>query len=111
MLKKIMSLLIISSFLAPCHAYENYMLMTDKKVTNIKVSNEDVITVKPIVSLNCDGNSMMIIPRSVGRSNLSFCKGKKRIKLWVIVKANKTCIKKVNGVKVVPMGLPPELIN
>ena len=111
MLKKIISLLIVISFVAPCHAYENYMLMTDKKVTNIKVSNENVITVKPIVSLKCEGNSMMVIPRNIGCSNLYFCKGKKRIKLWVKVKENKTCIKKVNGVKAVPMDLPPELMN
>jgi len=111
MLKKICTVLIISCVAAPVLAYENYMLMADKKVTGIKVLNEDILTLKPILSTKCEGNTMLVIPKCVGKTKISFCKGKKRVCIKVKVKQNETCIKNKNGVKFVKLDLPPELIQ
>ena len=52
---------------------------------------------------------MIIIPHQTGYTRLSFCKGKKHINLLVKVSENETCIKHVNGIKLIPIDLPPEL--
>lgn len=107
-MKKIILLasLLIAS---PCMAYQNYMLMTDHKISKIKVSNEDIITVEPMVNLKKSGQTLMIVAHNVGSSRLSFCKGKKRINMCVRVRENETCIKRINGIKLIPVDLPPEL--
>ncbi len=111
MMKKFIFILMICLMSSPCMAFENYMLMTDHTITDIKISNEDIITVEPMNTLKGEGCgfAMMIIPHNVGTTRLSFKKGKKRMNLCVRVTENRTCIKHVNGVKLVPVDLPPEL--
>lgn len=108
-MKKIVILLAGLFIASPCMAYQNFMLMADHKLSKVKVSNEEIITVEPMVNLSCTGQAMMIIPHKEGRARLSFCKGKKRINLCVRVKEDETCIKRINGVKLIPVDLPPEL--
>ena len=108
-MKKILLVLIMMFASLPCFAFQNYMVLTDKQISKIKVSNEEIITVQPIKALNNEGKAMMIIPHNIGYARLSFCKGKKHINLLVKVTENETCIKHVNGVKLIPIDLPPEL--
>lgn len=121
-MKKILLTALISFVTLPCMAFENYMVLTDHPISKVKVGNENIITVEPIETNACTrkeiekygeekcfSKSMMIIPHCVGSTKLSFCKGKKRIRLTVRVYENETCIKRVNGVKLVPVDLPPEL--
>lgn len=109
MKKLILIALLVLFEISPCMAFQNYMLMTDYKLSNIKVSNENILTVEPMVNLKYYGQAMMLIPHNVGNTRLSFCKGKKRVNLCIRVKENETCIKRVNGVKLIPVDLPPEL--
>ena len=66
-----------------------------------------IMGVEETVSSN--GKAMIIIPHQTGYTRLSFCKGKKLINLLVKVSENETCIKHVNGIKLIPIDLPPEL--
>lgn len=108
-MKKIILILTALFIALPSFAYQDYMLMTDYKLSKIKVSNEEVITVEPMVNLNCTGQAMMIIAHNTGKARLSFCKGRKRVNLCVRVKEDETCIRRKNGVKLIPVDLPPEL--
>ena len=87
-MKKILSLFFIIFMSAPCFAFQNYMVLTDKQISKIKVSNEEIITVQPIKALNNEGKAMIILPHQTGYTRLSFCKGKKHINL--IVKVEKS---------------------
>lgn len=108
-MKKILLLFLMIFMSAPCFAFQNYMVLTDKQISKIKVSNEEIITVQPIKALNNEGKAMIILPHQTGYTRLSFCKGKKHINLLVKVSENETCIKHVNGIKLIPIDLPPEL--
>lgn len=102
--------LIFSLFVSmPAMAYQNYILMADKPITNIQISNDEVLKVEPISSTKGKGTSMMIIPRTVGATRLSFCKGRKKMHLCVSISEDKTYIKSKNGIKLVPVDLPVEL--
>lgn len=102
-------ILVILFFASPCMAFQNYLVMTDHPITKVKVGCEKIITVEHIQDLNCKSNTLLIVPQTLGATKLSFCKGKKRICLKVTVYENLTCIRHVNGVKLVPVDLPAEL--
>lgn len=108
-MKKLL-VLIISLFISlPAMAYQNYILMADKQITNIEVSNSDILKIEPMCTTKGKGCSMMLIPKNIGSTRLSFCKGRKKINLCITVFQNKTCIEKISGVKLVPVDLPLEL--
>lgn len=103
-------ILIISLFVSmPAMAYQNYILMADKQISNIEVSNPDILKIEPMCTTKGKGCSMMLIPKNIGSTRLSFCKGRKKIHLCISVFKDKTCIEKINGVKLVPVDLPVEL--
>lgn len=102
--------LIVSLFISmPAMAYQNYILMADKQITNIEVSNSDILKIEPMCTTKGKGCSMMLIPKNIGATRVSFCKGRKKINLCITIFQDKTCIEKINGVKLVPVDLPLEL--
>lgn len=108
-MKKILLMLAMLFISSPSFAFQNYMVLTDKNISKIKVSNENIITVQPIKTLNCESKAMIIIPHGVGYSRLSFKKGRRNINLLIKVNNDSTCMKHINGVKYIPIDLPPEI--
>ena len=108
-MKKILLILSILFFSTPCFAFQNYLVVTDYPLTKLNVACEDIIDIKMIQNPNCKGSTFLIIPKCLGATKLTFCKGIKRIKLKVIVYEDMTCIKHVNGVKFIPIEVPTEL--
>ena len=104
-MKRFFSILILSIISLPCFGFENYILMTDRTVSNVEVKNPEILDVK-IVDSNVYNERMMIVyPKQVGKTEIKFCKGHRKIKLWVKVYDDITCIKKRNGVKMVPIEI------
>lgn len=108
-MKKIIIVFLIFMFATPCFALQNYMLIADHEISKVRVSDENVITVRELNSYCNTKNSIIIVAKNIGISELSFCKGKKHIKLKVNVKEDETCIKRINGVKLISVDLPLEL--
>ena len=108
-MKKFLFLMICLFISMPVMAYQNYILMADKQISNIEVSNSDILKIEPMCTTKGKGSSMMLIPKNMGSTRLSFCKGRKKINLCITIFQDKTCIEKINGVKIVPVDLPLEL--
>lgn len=108
-MKKILSLLMIAIIGLPSMAYQNYMLMTDHELSDVKVKDTNILNVNEIKSLNCQEHTMMITPINEGKTDITFKKGKRKIKMTVKVHENETYIKDRQGIKLVPVDLPMEL--
>lgn len=107
-MKKILTILLTLLGL-PCMAYQNYMLMADKVISDVKITNNDVLSIEEFKNYNTENKMILIIPKNIGTSKISFCKGNKKICLKVKIKEDKTYINMVNGIKLVPIDIPQEL--
>lgn len=109
MKKFIISLLLFSSISLQAFAYENFLLISDKNISNVDVKDANIVTVVPMTTLSNDKKSAIITSLKVGETEFSFNNGKKFIKCNVKVGADKTIISKTSGVKFIPIDLPTEL--
>lgn len=103
-------LTILSSFvILPVFAYEDCVIMTDGKLTDIKIQHNDVIDVFPLVTISNDKNTLIVHPLKTGETKFTVLKNNKD-KFLFSVKADdeKTEINPVEGFEIFTVDCPPE---
>ena len=97
------------AFASQAFAYENYILISDKNISNVEVKDATIISVVPITTLDNDKKSAIITSLKAGNTQFAFNKGNKLVSFEVKVTSDKTVISNVAGVKIIPIDLPVEL--
>ena len=64
-------------FFIPAFAYEDALIMTNGKMTDIKIQHNDIIDVFPLITITNDKNTLIVHPLKVGKTKFSILKNNK----------------------------------
>ncbi len=109
MLKKI---LILSIFLATIHsaqAFEDCVISTDGKLSDISIENNDIIDIYPLITVMNEKNTLIVHPLKEGKTRFCILKnGKRTVMFNVEVTPEKTVIDNIDGFEILQIDEPPE---
>ena len=92
----------------PCCAFEDYIISTDGKLTDIKIEHNDIIDVYPFYTIMNEKNTLCVHPLKVGKTRFCVLKDKKDIVMFdVEVKENSTIISEREGFENLSIDMPP----
>jgi len=93
----------------PVFAYEDCIIMTDGKLTDIKIQHNDIIDVCPLVTIMNDKNTLIVHPLKEGSTKFTVLKDEKeKILFNVDVKDEYTKISSVEGFDILAVDSPPD---
>ena len=104
-------LLILLMFLTSLQvlAFEDYVVMTNGKLTDISIEDNTVIDVCPLVTISNSKNTLIVSPLKVGKTRFCVLKNDKEIVMFnVEVNENKTKIDDVKGFEILAIDAPFE---
>ena len=94
--------------LLPAYSYEDCIVTSTAKLTDIKIEHNDIIDVFPLVTLMNDKNTLIVHPLKIGQSRFIVTKNKKeQVVFEVSVTENETKIKDVKGFDILTIDCPP----
>lgn len=103
----LISVLIILSSLKAM-AYEEYLIMTNGKLTDISIEDNTVVDVYPLITVMNDKNTLIVSPLKTGKTRVCVLKNNKNIVMFnVEVQENKTFINDVDGFDILSLDTPP----
>ena len=113
MLKKIFFLITLISLFAPqAQAFEDYIITTDGKLTQISIENNQIIDVFPLVTIMNEKNTLIIHPLKEGITAFTVKKdGQEKFMFNVLVEEDKTEISPNDGFEILPIDEPPIIMD
>ena len=107
-MKKWLNILLIVYFTTlPSFAYEDYLIINNEKLTDIKIEDNSIIDVYPMVTIANDKNILIVRPLRVGKTKFCALKNNKDVILFnVDVKEDETIIDNVNGFDILSIDKP-----
>lgn len=109
-MKKYIILLALSMLSLPTFAFEDYIITTDGKLTDIKIQHNDIINVYPLITVDNEKNTLVIEPLKVGETKFTVLKNNKDKYLFnVNVTEDKTTVEVVEGFGILAIDAPPNL--
>jgi len=92
----------------PSFAFEDGLITTDKKLTDIRIEDNTIIDVIPLYTIMNEKNTLIVHPLKTGSTRFSVLKGGKEIVLFnVKVTNDETIIDPVKGFDVFQIDCPP----
>lgn len=104
-------LLTLLIFLVPlqAQAFEDCVITTNGKLTDISIEDNTIIDVCPLVTIMNNKNTLIVSPLKVGKTRFCVLKNNKDIIMFnVEVKENKTIIEDVKGFDILAIDVPFE---
>jgi len=96
--------------LMPAFAYEDCLVTTNGKMTEIRIENHDIIDVYPLITVMNDKNTLIVHPLKTGETRFSVLKNNKDIALFhVKITPDETKIDDVKGYEILTLDGPPEI--
>ena len=93
-------------------ACEEYILSTENTLSKIKVENQDILSVKPIVTIDNSKNTLFITPIKKGQTSFSFIKnGNEKVTIDVNIEEEKTTFSKEDGFDIISFDAPPVILD
>lgn len=112
MIKKILILLSIFSINLQAQAFEDYIITTNGKLTNIKIENNQIIDVFPLITVMNEKNTLIVHPLKEGTTCFSIKKNMTESFLFhVKVLKDETIIAPVDGFNILPLDEPPIILD
>lgn len=106
MIKKLIATLIFLSTLQ-AYAFEDYIITTNGKLTDISIEDNTIVDVYPLITLMNDKNTLMITPLKTGKTRVCVLKNKKeKIMFNIEILENKTIIDDVKGFEILAIDKP-----
>ena len=99
-------------FSLPIFAYEDCIITTNGRMTDIKIQDNKIIDVFPLITVMNDKNTLIVHPLREGKSKFSILKnGNEKVIFDVEVKSEKTLINNVSGFDILTVDCPPNMYN
>lgn len=93
--------------LAPVYAYQDCIITTDGKLTDISIEDNKLIDVYPLVTVMNEKNTLIVHPLKLGNTRFCVLKNNKNIVMFNIkVEQDKTQIEDVEGFDILPIDTP-----
>ena len=97
-------------FCIPSFAYEDCLVTTNGKLTEIRIQDHEIIDVYPLITVMNDKNTIIVHPLKTGNTQFSVLKNNKNIVLFnVKVKEESTIIDEVEGFDILTIDGPPQV--
>lgn len=108
MLKKIFSVLLVTFFSTlTVNAFEDCIIVTKGKLTDINIEDNSVIDVYPLITVMNDKNTLIVHPLKSGNTRFCVLKNNKNLALFeVTVEDYKTNINAPEGFEVLTIDPP-----
>ena len=107
-MKKIVFLLCL--LILPAQAFEDCVISTDEKLTDISIEQNDIIDVYPIFTIMNEKNTLFVHPLTAGKTRFCVLKnGKQKVMFNVEVTDETTTIGEVDGFEILGLDIPPEV--
>lgn len=106
-MKKYILTILSLLFIIPTFAYEDCIVTTNGKLTEIKIQNNSVIDVFPLITILNDKNTLIVHPLKTGKTKFSVVKNKKdKYTFNVEVSSESTSISNVEGFDILTIDCP-----
>lgn len=97
------------AFTLTADAYEDYLIISNGKLTDISIEDNTVVNVYPIITLMNDKNTLMVTPLKTGKTRVCVLKNNKEIVMFNIeIQQDKTLIDNVNGFDILSLDMPDD---
>lgn len=94
------------------YSYEDCIIASDGKLTNIKIEDNTVVDVCPLITIMNEKNILVIHPLKTGQTKVCLLKNEKDIiDFEVDVKDYETTIEQVEGLEVLTLDVPDEPVE
>ena len=105
-------LLLFSLIILPAQAFQDCVITTDGKLSDISIEHNDIIDVYPMFTIMNEKNTLFVQPLKEGKTRLCVLKNNKNIVMFdVEVKPNETIISDEEGFEILSIDTPPEIAN
>ena len=108
MSKKLLSaILLIFSTITAVQAFEDCIITSDGKLTDIKIEDNTIVDICPVVTIMNEKNTLILHPMKIGQTKACVLKNDKEIiDFDVDVRADETIIKEVDGLEILTLDEP-----
>ena len=94
----------------PCQAFEDCMISTDGKLSDISIEHNDIIDVYPIFTIMNEKNTLFVHPLKTGKTRFCVLKnGKQKVMFNVEVTEEGTTIGEVAGFEILVLDIPSDV--
>ena len=108
-MKKLLLILLISFTILLVPAFEDYIITTKGKLTNITLEDNTMVNVYPLITIMNDKNTLMVTPFKVGKTSFSVLRNNKEQFIFNLdITETKTTIDKVKGFEILSLDGPFE---
>lgn len=108
-MNKFLTIIFVLCFSLQAQAFEDYIIMTNGKLTDISIENNKIVDVYPLITIMNEKNTLMVSPLQVGKTRVCVLKNnKEKIMFHIEVEENKTTIKEVEGFEILSLDSPNE---
>lgn len=89
-------------------AFEDYVISTNGKLTDIKIADNTIIDVCPHITIMNEKNTLFVHPLKVGKTSFSVLKNNKKICIFYVdVLENETKISGDKDFEILSLDIPP----
>lgn len=100
---------LLPTFTQTANAYEDCLIISNGKLTDISIEDNTIVDVYPIITLMNDKNTLMVTPLKTGKTKLCVLKNNKDIVMFNIeVTEEKTLIDDVKGFDIFSLDTPDD---
>ena len=112
MIKKLILLFFLIFSLSPAFAFEDCVITTNGRLSDISIEHNDIIDVYPLVTIMNEKNTLIIHPLKVGKTRFCVLKNNKdKVMFNVNVTEEKTTIDEVDGFDILEIDAPPGIYD
>lgn len=112
MKKTVVILLFLILSLAPTFAFEDFIITTDGKLTNIIVQDKNIVEVSPLITIMNERNTLLVQPKQIGETNFTVTKNNiEKVCFNIKISNEETKIGEVDGFEIFRLDNPPEMFE
>ena len=105
-MKKILTTIFLLCFTLQARAFEDYIIATNGKLTDISIEDNTIIDVYPLITIMNDKNTLIVSPLKTGKTRFCVLKNnKEKFMFNVEVSQNKTTIDDVKGFEILSIDV------
>lgn len=94
----------------PVYAFEDCIMSTNGKLTEIKIQHNDIIDVFPLITIMNDKNTLIIHPLKKGESKFSVVKNEReKVIFTVVVNDTETYVTPYEDFDILTIDCPPDI--
>lgn len=109
MIKKILLLALVLIISGNAFAFEDCIVMSKGRLTDIRIEDNTVIDVYPLITIMNKKNTLIVHPLKTGKTCFTIKRNDKEEFLFhVVVEENKTLVSQTEGFEILSIDAPPE---